>query len=176
MKKSIGMHERLYPNPVVLVSCSDGMKDNIITLSWVGTVCSKPPLISISVRPSRHSYKMIKESGEFVINIPDSNMVDACDLCGKKSGRRTDKFEEAGLTREKAVVVKAPLIKECSVNIECVVKQVMQLGSHDMFIGEVVNVNADEDIVYSDGDIDYDKVDMLSYLMHKYFRNSIIGE
>jgi flavin reductase (DIM6/NTAB) family NADH-FMN oxidoreductase RutF len=174
MKKSIGIPERLYPNPVVLVSCSDGNKDNIITLAWVGTVCSSPPMISISIRPSRYSHGLVSGSMEFVINIPDEEMIEACDFCGTKSGRDIDKFKELGLTKEKGLKVSSPLIKECPINIECRVRQKIHLGTHDMFIGEVVRVNADQEIVYSDGEIDYEKINTVSYLMDNYFKNVLI--
>jgi flavin reductase (DIM6/NTAB) family NADH-FMN oxidoreductase RutF len=174
MKKSIGISERMYPNPAILVSCSNDNKDNIITLAWAGTVCSVPPLISISIRPSRYSHELISLSGEFVINIPDDKMADICNYCGTKSGKNVDKFKDLGLHKEKGVSVNAPLIKECPVNIECKVKEIIHLGTHDMFIGEVVSVNADEAVVYPDGDIDYEKISMLSYLMNNYFKNVII--
>lgn len=174
MKKSIGISERLYPNPVVMVSCSGGTKDNIITLAWVGTVCSSPPMISISIRPSRYSHEIISASMEFVINIPDEKMLKACDFCGTYSGRDIDKFKEIGLTKEKGFVVSSPLIKECPINIECKVRQIIHLGTHDMFIGEVVSVNATEGVIYPDGEIDYEKVDVVSYLMDHYFKNVLI--
>jgi len=174
MKKSIGTPERLYPNPVVMVSCSNGTKDNITTLAWVGTVCSDPPMISISIRPSRYSHEIISTSKEFVINIPDERMIAACDFCGTKSGRDYDKFKELGLTKEKGFVVNTPMIKECPINIECKVKKVINLGTHDMFIGEVVSVDADEEATYSDGEIDYEKINMVSYLMDNYFKNILI--
>jgi len=174
MKKSIGTPERLYPNPVVMVSCSDGTKDNIITLAWVGTVCSNPPIISISIRSSRYSHELISASKEFVINIPDEEMIKACDFCGTKSGRDIDKFKELGLTKEKGFVVNIPMIKECPINIECKVRQVINLGTHDMFIGEVVSVDANEEVIYSDGEIDYERISVVSYLMDNYFKNILI--
>lgn len=174
MKKSIGKPERLYPNPVVMVSCSDGTKDNIITLAWVGTVCSNPPMISISIRPSRYSNELISASMEFVINIPEEKMLKACDFCGTNSGRDIDKFKKLDLTKEKGFIVNAPLIKECPINIECKVRQIIHLGTHDMFIGEVLSVNADEEIIYSDNDIDFEKVNAVSYLMNHYFKNVLI--
>jgi len=174
MKKSIGISERMYPNPAILVSCSNAGKDNIITLAWAGTVCSEPPLISISIRPSRYSHKLISSSKEFVINIPNETMAAICDYCGTKSGKNVDKFKEMGLHREKGLIVNAPLIKECPINIECKVKEIIHLGTHDMFIGEVVSVNADEEVIYPDGDIDYEKISTLTYLMNHYFKNVII--
>lgn len=140
----------LYPLPVVLVSAADreGRK-NVFTVAWAGTVCSDPPMVSISVRPERFSYHMIKETGEFVINLTTEKLVYATDYCGVVSGRDEDKFEKMHLTPVKAEVVKAPLIKESPVNIECIVKDVKKLGSHDMFIAQVAAVHADEE--YMDG-------------------------
>ena len=157
MKKSIGARERLYPNPVVMVSCSNGKTDNIITLAWVGTVCSNPPMISISIRPSRYSHEIITASKELVINIPDAKMTEACDFCGTHSGRDIDKFKALNLTKEKGFTVNTPLIKECPVNIECKVSKVINLGTHDMFIGEVVAVHADDALLDRNGRIDYAK-------------------
>ena len=174
MKKSIGLSERMYPNPAVMVSCSNENRDNIITLAWAGTVCSNPPMISISIRPSRYSHEIISASKEFVINIPNEEMIIACDFCGTNSGRDIDKFKELGLTKEKGFIVSSPIIKECPINIECRVRQIIHLGTHDMFIGEVVSVDADEEVVYPDGEIDYERIDMLSYLMDNYFKNVII--
>lgn len=171
MKKSIGISEKMYPNPAVMISCSDGVSDNIITLAWVGTVCSNPPLISISIRPSRYSHKLISDSREFVINIPDEKMVEACDFCGTRSGKRIDKFKALGLTKEKAFVINTPLIRECPINIECRVKDIVHLGTHDMFIGEVVSVDADEELIGADGEIDPDKASAISYLMEDYYKN-----
>ena len=171
MKKSIGISERMYPNPAVMVSCSNGVNDNIITLAWAGTVCSNPPLISISIRSARYSHGLISASKEFVINIPDEKMIEACEFCGTKSGRRIDKFKELGLTKEKGFIVNTPLIKECPINIECKVRQIIHLGTHDMFIGEVVSVDADEEVIHSGGEIDYERISVLSYLMDNYFKN-----
>ena len=174
MKKSIGMSERMYPNPAVMVSCSNGDRDNIITLAWVGTVCSNPPLISISIRPPRYSHELISASKEFVINIPNEEMVGACEFCGTKSGRNIDKFKEMGLTKEKGFIDSTPIIKECPINIECKVKEMIHLGTHDMFIGEVVSVDADEEVITPDGEIDYKRIGVLSYLMDNYFKNVLI--
>lgn len=135
----------LYPLPVVMVSAADEKgKDDIITIAWVGTVCTNPPMVSISVRPERFSYGMIRNSGEFVINLSTEKLAHAVDYCGVKSGRDVDKFKETGLTREKAEMVKAPMIKESPVSIECRVKQVLELGSHHMFLAEVLCVHVDE--------------------------------
>lgn len=135
----------LYPLPVVMVSVADAEgKPNIITLAWVGTICSDPAMVSISVRPERYSYNIIKETKEFVINLTTRDLAFATDYCGVKSGRDVDKFKEMKLTPAKAEYVKAPLIDEAPVNIECRVKDIIPLGSHDMFIAEVLAVHADD--------------------------------
>lgn len=136
----------LYPLPVVMVSTADKEgKPNIVTIAWTGTVCSDPPMVSISVRKERYSHKLISEFGEFVINLTTEKLAYATDYCGVRSGRDVDKFREMHLTPEKADKVSAPLIKESPVNLECRVTKVIELGSHDMFLAEVVAVHADED-------------------------------
>lgn len=135
----------LYPLPVVMVSMADrNGKYNIITIAWAGTVCTNPPMVSISVRPERYSYPILQETGEFVINLTTRELTYATDYCGVKSGRDVDKFKELGLTPAAASIVNAPMIKESPVNLECQVRQVQQLGSHAMFLAEVVAVHADE--------------------------------
>ncbi len=135
----------LYPLPVVMVSVADKEgKQNIITIAWTGTICSDPPMVSISVRPERYSYHMIKETGEFVINLTTKELAFATDYCGVKSGRDVDKFAAMHLTPVQGEKVKAPLIAESPVNLECKVTEVKHLGTHDMFMAEVVCVHADE--------------------------------
>lgn len=135
----------VYPLPAVMVSVCDGEgKDNIITVAWTGTVCTNPPMAYISVRPGRHSYEMLKKTGEFVINLTTEKLAYATDYCGVRSGRDVDKFKETGLTREKASYVKAPMIAESPVSIECRVTSVQPLGSHDLFLADVLCVHADE--------------------------------
>ena len=134
----------LYPLPVVMVSVADKEgKQNIITIAWTGTICSDPPMVSISVRPERYSYHMIKETGEFVINLTTKELAFATDYCGVKSGRDVDKFAAMQLTPVRGEKVKAPLIAESPVNLECKVTEVKHLGTHDMFMAEVVCVHAD---------------------------------
>jgi len=138
----------LYPVPAVLVSCGneqDGF--NIITIAWTGTISSDPPMCYISVRPQRFSYDLIKKSGEYVINLTTRRLAFATDWCGVKSGRDVNKFEAMGLTPAKAQLVGAPLIDESPLNIECRVREVVPLGSHDMFVSEVVAVNAEESLI-----------------------------
>jgi flavin reductase (DIM6/NTAB) family NADH-FMN oxidoreductase RutF len=135
----------IYPLPAVMVSCGSVPEEyNIITISWTGTICTDPAMCYISVRPGRYSYNIIRKNGEFVINLTTKSLAFATDWCGVKSGIRHKKFEEMGLTPVPASKVKAPLIKESPVNIECMVKEIKELGSHHMFISEVVAVNADE--------------------------------
>ena len=135
----------LYPLPVVMVSSADkDGKPNIITIAWTGTICSDPAMVSISVRKERYSHKLISESGEFVINLTTEDLAFATDYCGVKSGRDVDKFKEMNLTPLKADIVSAPLIAESPVNLECKVTEVKELGTHDMFLAEVVAVHVDD--------------------------------
>ena len=135
----------VYPLPAVMVSVGNSPENyNIITIAWTGTICSDPPMCYISVRKGRHSYSILKETGEFVINLTTKDLAYATDWCGVRSGRKYDKFKEMQLTPGKASVVSAPIIEESPVNIECKVTQVIELGTHDMFMAEVVNVKANE--------------------------------
>lgn len=135
----------LYPLPAVMVSMADqNGRYNIITIAWAGTVCTNPPMVSISVRPERYSYAILKDTGEFVVNLTTRQLAFATDYCGVKSGRDVDKFKELGLTPRPAQNVSAPLIGESPVNIECRVRSVTPLGSHHMFLADVAAVHADE--------------------------------
>ena len=135
----------IYPLPAVLVSCGETADEyNLVTVAWTGTVCTNPPMCYISLRPERHSYGIIRRTGEFVINLTTEATARAVDWCGVKSGRDCDKFAETGLTPLRGVAVKAPVVAEAPISIECRVKQILPLGSHDMFLAEVVNVQADE--------------------------------
>lgn len=161
----------LYPLPVVMVSTADGKgEDDIITVAWAGTVCTNPPMVSISVRPERYSYHMLRESGEFVINLTTEELVFATDYCGVKSGRDVDKFRETGLTRQKAEKVAAPMIKEAPVNIECKVCQVKELGSHHMFLAEVVAVHADEKYMDEKNRFDLNRAKPIVYSHGEYLK------
>lgn len=135
----------IYPLPVVLVSCGEREEEyNLVTVAWTGTVCTDPPMCYISLRRERHSYDIIRRTGEFVINLTTEELARATDWCGVKSGRDYDKFREMGLTPALGVAVKAPVVAEAPLSIECRVRQVLPLGSHDMFLAEVVNVQADD--------------------------------
>lgn len=142
----------LYPLPVVMVSCADRQgKTDIVTVAWVGTVCTNPPMVSISIRPERYSYHMIEETGEFVINLASKDLVWALDFCGVKSGRDVDKFQETGLTPIAASKLEAPMIQESPVNIECRVQEILKLGSHHMFLARVEAVHADRQFLDEHG-------------------------
>jgi flavin reductase (DIM6/NTAB) family NADH-FMN oxidoreductase RutF len=135
----------VYPLPAVMVSCGETPEEfNIITIAWTGTICSDPPMCYISVRPERHSHEIIKRTGEYVINLTTEELARATDWNGCRSGRKFDKWKETGLTPGEAKIVKAPIINEAPVSIECKVKEIVSLGSHDMFISEVVNISVNE--------------------------------
>lgn len=160
----------LYPLPAVLVSVADKEGNtNLLTIAWAGTICSDPAMVSISVRKSRYSHHMIEETGEFVINLTTEDIVFATDFCGVRSGRDMNKWEACGLTPEPAQMVKAPLVKESPVNIECVVKQTMELGTHDMFIAEVVAVHADSQYMDDRKKFDLAKAKPLVYSHGEYY-------
>lgn len=154
----------LYPLPVVMVTSADSEGNkNIITVAWAGTVCTNPPMVSVSIRPERFSHHIIKESGEFVINLTTKKLAFATDYCGVKSGRNTDKFKEMGLTAVPAEIVGAPMIEESPVNIECRVTEIKELGSHDMFIAQVVAVHVDEKYMDEKQSFDLTKAEPIVY-------------
>lgn len=160
----------LYPLPAVMVSVRDRSgRDNIITVAWAGTVCTNPPMVSISVRPERYSYHMLEESGEFVINLTTEKLCYATDYCGVRSGRDVDKFEEMKLTKEEAAKVNAPMIAEAPVNLECRVEKVEKLGSHHMFIARVMAVHADEAYMDEKGRFDLNKAQPMVYSHGEYY-------
>jgi flavin reductase (DIM6/NTAB) family NADH-FMN oxidoreductase RutF len=153
----------LYPIPAVMVSCGDMEKSNIITVAWTGILNTNPAMVYISVRPSRYSYNLIKESGEFVINLTTKGLARATDWCGVKTGEKVDKFKEMKLHKEKANFVKCPMIKESPVSVECKVKEIKELGSHSMFVAEVLAINADEKYIDKNGAFDISKCDLIAY-------------
>lgn len=160
----------LYPVPAVLVSCRDkNGNDNVLTVAWAGTICSDPAMLSISVRKERYSYKMIKESGGFVVNLTTKELVEATDYCGVRSGRDEDKFAAMKLTKGEAEKINAPVILESPVNIECKVKQILELGSHDMFIAEVVNVQISGELLDEKGSFKLQDANLLAYSHGEYF-------
>ncbi len=160
----------IYPVPAVMVSCrnSEGQK-NIITIAWTGTICSDPPMAYISVRKERFSYEMIRETGEFVINLPDRKLARALDYCGCVSGSRTDKFAEMHLTPGGCSGISAPSIEEAPVSIGCRVKQIIPLGTHDMFLAEVVSVQVDAQYIDEKGAFHMEDADLLAYSHGRYY-------
>ena len=159
----------LGPVPTALVSCADDKGNtNLITLAWVGTVNTKPPMVSISVRESRHSYEMIEKSGEFVINLTTEEMVKMVDKCGVISGRDKDKWKMSGFTKEEARKVKAPLVKESPVNIECRVTESKKLGTHVMFLAEVVAVDVEEKYFDENDRLDMNRMGLVAYCHGSY--------
>ena len=159
----------LYPLPAVMVSCGDMEKSNIITVAWTGILNTDPAMVYISVRPSRYSYNLIKEKGEFVINLTTKDLAYATDWCGVKTGEKVDKFKEMKLTKEKAKFVKCPMIKESPVSVECKVKEVRELGSHHLFVAEVLAINADEKYIDEKGAFDISKCDLIAYSNGNYY-------
>ena len=179
MKQSWKPGTMVYPLPAVMVSCgAEENEYNILTISWVGTICTNPALCYISVRPERHSYPIIKKNMEFVINLTTKDLAYPTDWCGVKSGKDINKFEAMKLTAGKAEIVKAPIIEESPLNIECKVKEIIPLGSHDMFISEVVNVLADEKYIDKiTGAFDLEKAGLLAYSHGKYYElGNMIGK
>lgn len=170
-KRELKKGTMIYPLPAVMVSCGNNPENyNIITIAWTGTICSEPPMCYISVRKNRHSHKLIKDSGEFVINLTNTKLAYATDWCGVRSGKDFKKFEEMKLTPEKAQIVSCPLIKESPLSIECKVSQIIELGSHDMFIAEVLAINADE--AHFDKETDAFQLanaEMMTYMHGKYY-------
>ncbi len=162
----------MFPLPVMLITCVDGSgKPNIITLAWVGMVNSDPPMVSISIRPSRYSHGLVKASQEFVVNIPSKEMIRKVDLCGVVSGRDVDKFSETGLTPIPAAEVSSPLIEECPINLECKVRKIIPLGSHDLFIGEIVAIHIEDTVLKEKGRVDIAKALPVAYCAgaHEYW-------
>ena len=159
----------LYPVPAVMVSAADGNGgSNIITVAWAGTVCSDPVMLSISVRPERYSYDMIRTSGEFVVNLTTRSLARAADYCGVRSGRDVDKWKETGLTPVSAFKVSAPLIGESPISLECQVRQVLELGSHHMFLAEVMAVDVDPAYLDEKGTLHLERADLIAYCHGRY--------
>ena len=153
-----------------MVTCGSREKPNIITLAWVGTVCSDPPMLSISVRPSRYSNELVKRQGEFAVNLPTVDLVRVTDYCGSVSGRKVDKFAATGLTPVPAKAIETALIAECPINIECQVTQVLPLGVHDLFLAKIVAVQVDESLLDAGGAVDLSRAELFTYSDARYWR------
>ena len=170
MKKTIWKSGTfIYPLPAVMVSCGDMEKSNIITVAWTGIMNTNPAMCYISVRPERYSYNIIKETGEFAINLTTKELAYATDWCGVKTGAKVDKFKEMKLTKQKAENIKCPLIEESPISIECKVKEIKELGSHHMFIADVLSIDVAEKYIDDKGAFDITKCDLITYANGKYF-------
>lgn len=168
-KVSLKPGTMLNPLPAVMVSCSYGDLDNVLTIAWTGIINSEPPITYVSVRKSRYSHQLIEKSGEFVINLVNEELARSADYCGVKSGRNEDKFAKCNLSKIPADHVKAPLIKESPVNLECKVLEIKEYQTHDMFIAEIVAVHADEELFDDDGRIRLDLAGMVAFNHGEYF-------
>jgi len=164
MKREMNPTTAMVPCPIVLLSVSGPETPNIITLSWAANVCSKPPTMVIGIRPERYSYNLVKDAGEYVLNIPSADQIEGTIFAGTKSGREYDKFSECGFTPEPASKIKAPMIKECPISIECKTREIVPLGAHDLFIADVISVHIDESVLDEEGRFDASKANLFTYL------------
>jgi len=160
---------QLYPLPPCLVTCGPPEAANIITVAWVGSLCSEPPIMGVSIRPARFSHRLVAASGEFGLNVPTAELLRAVDYCGHVSGKDADKWKAMGLTPVPARVIRTALIAECPLNLECQVIQTVRLGSHDLFLGKVVAAHADQGILNGRGEIDLGQANSIAYGGHAYW-------
>lgn len=160
----------LNPVPAVLITSKNKEgKVNVFTVGWVGTACTKPPMLTVAIRPERLSYEYIKETSEFVINLPSKDLVHTVDFCGVRSGKNIDKIKECNLILEDSEMVDVPSLKQCPVTIECKLKSITPLGSHDLFLAEVLAVNVEESLISENGKIHLEKADLICYSHGEYF-------
>jgi flavin reductase (DIM6/NTAB) family NADH-FMN oxidoreductase RutF len=171
MHKTLSPRPWLFPRPVLLLSTRDAAgRDNIITVSWAGVACTTPPMLTVSLRKSRHSHAAASATKEFVVNIPTSKQREAVELCGTASGKDTDKFFASGLSRLAASVVEAPLIAECPINLECRVRHILPLGSHDLFVAEIVKTHARHAVLREDGHLNDEALDCMAWGSEEFFK------
>ena len=171
MKKKTTPRPWFFPRPVLLLSTRDSAgRDNIITVSWAGVACTTPPMVTVSLRKSRHSHGTISATKQFVVNMPTSKQVQVVELCGTASGRDTDKFAVLGLGKHPPAMVSAPLIAECPINLECEVRQMVPLGSHDLFVAEIVRAHASHEVLREDGEINDEALDCLAWGSEEFLR------
>lgn len=169
----------LNPVPSVLITSQNKEgKTNVFTVGWIGTACTKPPMITAAIRPERLSYEYIKETGEFVVNLPSKDMVRTVDFCGVRSGKSIDKIEHCNLTLEQSEKVKVPSIKQCPVSLECKVKTITPLGSHDLFLAEVLAIHVEENLLDENGKIHLEKANLICYSHGEYFslNSKVLGK
>ncbi|GAA0121764.1 MAG: flavin reductase family protein [Clostridium argentinense] len=161
----------LNPVPVVLISCKNTKgKDNVFTVGWIGTACTKPPMITVAIRPERLSYEYIKETMEFVVNLPSKDLVKKVDFCGVRSGKTIDKIKEMNFTMKECENISASLIDECPISLECKVKNITPLGTHDLFLAEVICSHINSDLIDNKGKIHFEKANLISYCHGEYFQ------
>ena len=158
-----------YPIPAALITCGTMEKSNVMTVAWTGIVNTKPPMVYVSIRPERYSYQMIKETGEFAINLTTQKLAYATDWCGVKSGSKVDKFQVMHLTKEKANFIQCPILKESPVSLECKVVEIKELGSHTMFLAEVLSIDPEEQYINEKGEFDIAKCDLIAYANGGYY-------
>ena len=169
-KESFKGSAMLNPVPSVLVTSKNKEgKVNVFTVAWIGTACTKPPIITVAIRPERLSYEYIKETGEFVVNLPSKAMVKAVDYCGVKSGKRINKIQECNFKLVESKNINVPYIDNCPVTLECKVRQIMPLGTHDLFLADVLAVHVEDDLIDDKGKIHYEKANLLTYCHGEYF-------
>lgn len=169
-KKTYKGSAMLNPVPAVLVTSKNKEgKVNVFTIGWIGTACTRPPMITIAIRPERLSYDYIKETGEFVVNLPSKDLVRSVDFCGVKSGRTIDKIKELSFELGKSENVSVPFLDNCPISLECKVKDIIPLGSHDLFLAEVLCVHVEEDLIDINGKIHYEKANLICYSHGEYF-------
>lgn len=160
----------LNPVPVVLITSKNKEgKINVFTVAWIGMACTKPPMITVAIRPERLSYDYIKESGDFVVNLPNSAMTREVDYCGVRSGKQIDKISEMNFTIESSKDVTAPILSECPISLECKVKSITPLGTHDLFLAEIVNTHVDNNLIDTAGKIHFENADLITYSHGEYF-------
>jgi len=160
----------LNPVPVVLITSKNKEgKTNVFTVGWIGMACTKPPMITVAIRPERLSYDYIKESGDFVVNLPNSRLVREVDYCGVISGKKIDKILEMNFTLDSSKDIIAPIISECLISLECKVKSITPLGTHDLFLAEIVNTHVDNSLIDNNGKIHFEKADLITYSHGEYF-------
>ena len=168
-RKSFSPGALTAPLPPAIVTVGDGKEDNMLTVAWTGILATVPPKTYISVRPSRHSYGLLKKSGEFVINLPSADMAKTVDFVGIYTGAKMDKFERTGLTRLKSEKVSAPTVAECPVALECRVSEVLPMGSHDVFIADILSVSCREELLDAEGKLHFERANLLAYMHGEYY-------
>jgi flavin reductase (DIM6/NTAB) family NADH-FMN oxidoreductase RutF len=168
-RKSFSPGALTAPLPPAIVTVGDGERDNMLTVAWTGILATVPPKTYISVRPSRHSYGLLKKSGEFVINLPSADMAKTVDFVGIYTGAKMDKFERTGLTRAKSERVAAPTVAECPVALECRVSEVLTMGSHDVFIADILSVSCREELLDAEGKLHFERANLLAYMHGEYY-------